>query len=264
MPTALDHSSKVLAIGSAVVALVAAWKTLPLDAELKRLQIRTEDLNQGLNEAEGRLKEAEAQLRAAESDRKLSFDLYQEVRKILERKDKTETDEEVLRILIESLAEDPFRYKLLSALAVSASNPQVKRSASESSTFYQEESLVAQRAPVRSAADTDAVRASPVGSMDVDVFYCAARQGTAEPIARSVLTLKQPNESGRWRLRLLPESVNQQPGYGITGNEIRYNVPDETAAAQALAGRLANVGYPVSLRPSRQSTRWYVSVFICQ
>lgn len=264
MPITLDNILKVIAIPTAAIAVLAAWKALPLDAELKTLQAQTQKLDIDLKAAEGRLKEAEARLKETESGRKLSFDLYQEVRKILERKDKTAKDEEALRVLIESLAEDPFRYKLLSVLAVSASSPETKRSASESSSFFRDESLILQRPPVPVTQAKETIRATAIGSMDVDVFYCASKQNTAEPIARSIVALKQPGESGRWRLRLLPESVNQQPGYGIASNEIRYNVPDETGAARLLVERITNTGHKVSLRESQQLTKWYISVFVCQ
>lgn len=264
MPVTLDSLSKVITIASAGIAVFAASIALPLDAELKRLQAQTQKLDIDLKAAEGRLKEAEARLKETESGRKLSFDLYQEVRKILERKDKTPKDEEALRVLIESLADDPFRYKLLGVLAVSASTPEVKRAATESSSFFREEAQVAQKPLATPAQSGSPVQSTAVGSMDVDVFYCAAKQATSESIARNVLALQQPVESGRWRLRLLPDSVNQQPGYGITSNEIRYNVPDETAAAKTLADRITRTGLKVALRESQQPTRWYISVFICQ
>lgn len=264
MSITIDNILKMLAIPTAAIAVFAAIIALPLDAELKSLQNQTQRLELDLKAAEGRIKEAEARLKETESGRKLTFDLYQEVRKILERKDKTAKDEEALRVLIESLAEDPFRYKLLSVLAVSASSPETKRSASESSSFFRDESLIDHRPNTSMIRETEKIRPSAVGSMDVDVFYCASKQSTSEVIAKNIIALKQSSESGRWRLRLLPESVNQQPGYGITSNEIRYNIPDESDAAKVLAERIANAGHKVSLRVSQQLTAWYISVFICQ
>lgn len=264
MQITLDSATKALAVASAAIALYAAWKAVPLDSELKSLQTQTQRLDLDLKAAEGRLKEAEARLRETESGRKLTFDLYQEVRKILERKDRTAKDEEALRVLVESLAEDPFRYKLLSVLAVSATTPEVKRSASESSDFYRDESAVSQRPTLATDQNKDAQAKSPVGSMDVDVFFCSAKRATSEPIAKEVVALRLPSESGRWRLRLLPDSVNQQPGYGVTSTEIRYNAPEETAAARALAERMSKIVRKVALRESQQPTKWYVSVFICQ
>lgn len=264
MPITLDGASKVLAVVSTAIAVFAAWTALPLDTELKSLQAQTQRLDIDLKAAEGRLKEAEARLKETESGRKLSFDLYQEVRKILERKDKTPRDEEALRVLIESLAEDPFRYKLLGALAVSASTPEVKQSAGESSTFYRDESSVAQQPAPTSVQGKDPTQRSAIGSMDVDIFYCSAKRATSEPIAKEIFGLKGPGESGRWRLRFLPDSVNQQPGYGVTSNEIRFNAPEEVEAARTIADRINKAGHKVSLRESQQLTKWYVSVFVCQ
>lgn len=262
MPITLDATSKALAIASAAIAVFAAWKALPLDERLKELNIQLADTDR-------RLKEAEARLKETESGRKLSFDLYQEVRKILERKDKSAKDEEALRVLIESLAEDPFRYKLLSVLAVSATAPEVKRSASESSKFYEVQAQVVQQSaaatpPSGATKPTAGAAATAIGSMDVDVFYCAAKQASSEPLARKLVQLQQPGETGRWCLRFLPDSVNQQPGYGITGNEIRFNAPLETEAAKLLAQRLQSAGVQATLRESMQLTKWYLSVFVCQ
>lgn len=264
MRITLDNTSKALAVVSTVIAVFAAWKAIPLDSELKTLQAQAQKLDIDLKAAEGRLKQAELNLKESESGRKLTFDLYQEVRKILERKDSTARDEEALRVLIESLAEDPFRYKLLGVLAVSATSPEVKRSARESSFFFRDESLIQQRPPGGETQGKAVSQSVAMGSMDVDVFYCASKQNTSEPIAKRIIALRKPNESGRWRPRLLPESVNQQPGYGITSNEIRYNVPNETDAAAVLAERIEKAGYTISLRESSQPTKWYISVFICQ
>lgn len=82
----LDTITKFLSVSSLFIAVIAAWKALPLDAELKVLQRETQRLDNELKLAGARLREAEAQLKADESQRKLSFDLYQEVKKVLEKR----------------------------------------------------------------------------------------------------------------------------------------------------------------------------------
>jgi hypothetical protein len=265
MSVNLDSIAKVLAIPTTLIALVAAWKALPVDAEIKELQVQTQKLDIELRSAEGRLKEAESLLKETEAGRKLSFDLYQEVRRTLDKKDRTPKEEEALRVLIEALAVDPFRYRLLDVLAVSASSPETKQLAFESSTFFKEEASIS--ALIQSA--TKELRlpqshAKGIGDIDVDVFYCASKIATSEPTAKKILELQQPNEEGRWRLRLLPESINKQSGYGISSNQIRYNPPYETEAAKSLLSRMEQSGYKAELRQSQQSTEWYVSVFICE
>jgi hypothetical protein len=113
----IEAVSKTLTVVSLCIAVLAAWKALPLDAEIKSLQVKTQRLDLDLRVTESKLKEAEAKLREAESTRKLSFDLYQEVKRVLEKKNRTPREDEALRVLVEALADDPFRYKLLSVLA---------------------------------------------------------------------------------------------------------------------------------------------------
>jgi hypothetical protein len=273
MSISLDSASKALTVVATFIAVIAAWKALPLNEEIGKLQAATQSLDLQLKAAEGRLKEAEGRLKETESGRKLSFDLYTEVRKVLENKGTTPRDEEVLRVLIESLAEDPFRVKLLSVLAVSAKSPETRQSAEESGKFYLEQTQLPQRTtpaivpatqPGRTAQPGGTAQRPSVDSIDVDVFFCAEKLATSEPIAKRVIDLKLPSETGRWRPRLLPESINRQPGYGIVTNEIRYNVPDETEAAKVLADRLSEAGVSVKLKESSQTTKWYVSIFICQ
>lgn len=254
----LDTTSKVLTVISLAIAVTAAWKALPLDEQLKELQAQTQQLDL-------KLKEAEAQLKRDESSRKLSFDLYQEVKKILEKKDRTTSDEEALKVLVESLADDPFRIKLLNVLSVGANNLAVKQSAKESSEFFDEQVKLSlkQSDPPSQAAPSKPAQGS-IGSYDIDVFYCAAKRVSSEPVVQKILTFQKKEESGRWRPRLLPYSVNQQPGYGITSNEIRYNPPEELPVAKIIQQRLKDHGIESRLKETLQPTKWYLSVFVCQ
>jgi hypothetical protein len=257
-PGPLDQASKLLTIVSLAVAVFAAWKALPMDAEIKQLQAQTQRLDLSL-------KQAEAELRGQESARKLSLDLYQEVKKVIEKKDKNPREEDALRVLVESLAEDPFRYKLLTVIAIGATSEDVKSAAKESSTFFREELQVQQDARARPAAAPEAapVAGGATGSYNIDLFYCEAQRAVAEPLARAVLAARQAGDKGRWRVRSLPESVNQQPGYGVASSEVRFNAPLERAVADVMLARLAAQGVRASLRESASPTPAYLSVFIC-
>ncbi len=260
----LETASRALTVCSLGIAVFAAWKTLPLDAELKALQAETQRLDNELKVAAARLREAEAQLKETESGRKLSFDLYQEVKKVLEKKERSPKDEEALRVLIESLAEDPFRYKLLSVLAVGGATESGKQAAAESSTFFLEESAIASRASAAFRTASPDSGNESLTNYDVDVFFCSQKRQSSEPIARKIASLKLPDETGRWRVRSLPETVNQQPGYGVRSNEVRYNVPDETQQAKVILQRLLSAKVEASLRATAQNTPWYLSVFVCE
>ena len=272
MPFNIEVASKIVTLCSLGIAAVAAWIALPLDAQLKRLQTETQQLDNQLKlaaskirDTEIQLKETETRLKEAESARKLSFDLYQEVKATLEKKEQAPRTEEALRVLIESLAEDPFRYKLLAVLAVGSATEGGKKAAAESSTFFRDEAALSTRdAVLQATLAPPASSARSLTNYDVDVFFCADKQSTSEGVARRVVALKTPNETGRWRLRALPESVNQQPGYRIRSNEVRYNVPEENLQAEIVRERLQSAGVQATLRPAAQNTPWYISIFICQ
>jgi hypothetical protein len=116
-PSALvDLLTRVVTLLSLAVAGYAAWIALPADAEIKRLQSETQRLDLAL-------KRADADLKSIESQRKVTLELYQEVKKVIEKKDKDPREEDAVRILVESLADDPFRWKLLGVIAVGAKDP---------------------------------------------------------------------------------------------------------------------------------------------
>lgn len=255
-PTSLvDSASKVLTLVSLAIAILAAWKALPADAEIKRLQAQAQELDIAL-------KRADASLKEIESSRKVTLELYQEVKKVVEKKDKNPREEDAVRVLVESLAEDPFRWKLLQVLAVGASSWEVKQAAAATSKFYEDEAVA--RPKFATPPPPAATGATAFGAFNIDFFYCEKKQATSEPLARAALGLRGAADGGRWRVRALPESVNQQPGYGIAASEIRFTPPDETPVAKALAQALAGQGVQAALHETAYPTPGYVSVFICQ
>jgi hypothetical protein len=255
-PSTLDVLTKLVTFVSLAIASFAAWKSLPIDADIKRLQAETQRLDLAL-------RQADAELKNLESNRRVTLELYQEVKKVIEKKEKDSREEEALRVLVESLADDPFRWRLLRVLAVGAASPEVKETAAATSKFYEEEAT----APARPSAAIETAQAAgsaALGSFNIDLFYCDAKRATSEPAARSVLGLKAAGDTGRWRVRSLPESINRQPGYGVTTNEIRFTPPEERPVAEALSKALAARGIASQLRETSYPTPGYVSVFICQ
>ncbi|MFA9441064.1 hypothetical protein ACDA63_15620 [Uliginosibacterium sp. sgz301328] len=81
---------------------------------------------------------------------------------------------------------------------------------------------------------------------------------------RAVLNLQTAGSTTRWRVRALPESVNQQPGCGICQGEIGFTPPDEAVTAKALAKALYDRGSTAALHETSYPTPGYVSVFVCQ
>jgi hypothetical protein len=255
-PPVLDWVTKVITLVSLAIAVIAAWKALPADAEIKRLQAETQRLDLAL-------KQADAELRGLESSRKVTLELYQEVKKVIEKRENSPREEDAVRVLVESLADDPFRWKLLRVMAVGARSTEVKETAAATSKFYEDESVVQTRPP-SSLGAAQAASGSPFGAFNVDIFYCEVKRATSEPLARAALQLRTSGDTGRWRVRELPESINRQPGYGVATSEIRFTPPEERPVAEALAKALANKGVSLQFRETSYPTPRYVSVFICQ
>jgi hypothetical protein len=251
--SSIDTLTKVLTLISLGLATFATWKALPYDTEIKRLQAETQRLDLAL-------KQADADLKGLESSRKITLELYQEVKNVIQKKDKDQREEEAVRVLVESLADDPFRWKLLSVIANGAQSEAVKQAASETSTYYKEESLVrSELAPPAAPAPS-----SGIGTYNVDFFYCEDKTPSSESVARSLLSLKTSSSTGRWRVRALPVSINEKPGYGIKSNIIRFTPPEEKSAAQALAKLVESKGVNLQLQEISFPTPGYISVFICQ
>ena len=249
----VDWLTKAVTLVSLALAAYAAWIALPADAEIKQLQRETQRLDMAL-------KRSDADLKNLESNRKVTMELYQEVKKVIEKEDKDPRGEDAVRVLVESLADDPFRWKLLGVIAVGAKDAAVKESAAATSKFFQED---AQAQPITQAT-TSSAEDSGVGTYNVDFFYCEKKQESSEPLARAALSLKAGTDSGHWRVRALPESINQQPGYAIHTNVIRFTPPEERPVADALAKALSSKGVKVQFQEISYPTPKYVSVFICQ
>jgi hypothetical protein len=252
----LDVLTKIVTLVSLCVALYAASLAVPADSELKRLQADTQRLD---NE----LKQAGAALQGLESDRKLTFELYKEVRDVLSKKEATRREEAAVQALVESLAEEPFRIKLLTVLATGARNPEVREEALQNTTYFTEQ-LQVETVDDPGAEPDEPAPKSGLASLNVDVFYCDERKATSQPVATVARGVEVGADSGRWRLRSLPESINQRPGYQISSNVLRFNAPDERDAAEELARRLKAKSISVELRESISRTPNYLAVFICQ
>ncbi|WP_239287679.1 hypothetical protein [Candidatus Nitrotoga sp. 1052] len=186
------------------------------------------------------------------------MDLYLEVKKIIEKKNKGPREEDPIRVLVESLTDDPFRWKLLQVLAIGATAPEAKRAAAETSKYYEEDMLKSSIQSKISAQTNTANSGISTGQINLDFFYCESQRGTSEPIVKAVCNLKGKSDSGRWRPRLLTESINQQPGYGIVNSEIRFTTPDERGVAKSIANALRNKGVDLKYHETAYPTPNYI------
>src|SRR6187402_1622945 len=194
METFLEKVSKLLSLFSLVIAVIAAAYALPLDKKIKALDAETKRL-------ENARIEQDLELKKLETARQLSLQLYGEVKDVLRSKDHSEKEEEAVRVLVDALADDPFRWKLLQALAAGASDPEVKQKAEVTANFFKDEELVpaaAANALAPRPAPPPAASEKPYAAIKIDWFYCGSEQ---QPLIKAAMELKTSEVSGRWRPR---------------------------------------------------------------
>lgn len=264
-----DRGLKLATLVSAVGAILAAVFAWPLDTEIKKLQADTSRVELGL-------KQAEANLKASESSRKLAMDLYQEVRKVLQAEKSNPREEEALRVLVESVAEEPFREKLLNALAVGAKAADVRKKAGDSAKFFSEGGIAPSASVLAGAASsvssaTGMIKSVPIGlevlkgldTFNVDFFYCEHGAQAYKDITEKAAMLRAAEAVTRWRSRMLPDSINRQPGYSLHGNIIRHNREESIEAGQLAELLKRSFGIEMRLEGIDYPTPGYLSAFFC-
>lgn len=253
----MEQLSKGLSLVSLAVAALAAWYALPLDKQMKELQAEAVRLDNAL-------KVSEAELKRLEASRALSLELFKEVRAVLSSNGQNARQEEAVRVLVESLAEDPFRWKLLQAIASASDSPEVRQKAEISANFYQEEAQLPMPAVEFMRGDPIAGAGSNAyGHMRIDWFYCVASERHNKPLAESAQKLRDDAITGGWRIRALPKEINARAGYQVSTNVIRHN-RNELRAAQTLQADLKTVlKLDVQLMEIAYPTPDYLSVFFC-
>ena len=145
-------------------------------------------------------------------------------------------------------------------------------------SVFKADSDVARTLPVNSGALKQAAQASTIEKprwegYDLDFFWCergpdpeASRR--AAELAASLRQL-DPAASGRWRVRMLPTTINQRPGYSIGGYQINVTSKDEEQLGEVLEGVMRARGIPSAdanwiIKHVGSSTPWYISVFFCE
>ncbi len=260
-----DQITRVVSLASLMMGGLAAWYAIPLDRDLKRLEISAQHMAAETVRLDNALKVSGAELQRLTSARDFSMTLYQEVKAVLAKSSITPREEEAVRVLVDSLGEDPFRWRLLAALAVAANDAGVREKAEVTATFFKDEEQVQMKEQTAMNVSTAAVttHVKPYHSMRVDLFYCTNREATTKSLALRALA-SRGDVAGVWRIRALPEEINGRPGYGVRTNVIRYN-GDEALAAMALMKDLSVAIGVEGLRVAEiaSPTPNYLSVFFC-
>lgn len=262
----MDMLSKIASLFTVLLSLFIAYKAYPVDQSIKELQATTAQLDFAI-------KKSDSELKSLESSRKITFDLYTAAKEVLSKEKRTASEEEAVRVLIDALADDPFRIKLLNAVANGAKSEEVKEKAALTSTFYEENQTITNYTsslPPPPGPGTSNSPSKPTntkekfGGYNFDFFFCEEKRSSSEPSADKALKLKTSSDTGRWRKRLLPKEINAREGYRISQNEIRFTPPTESPIAQEMQAMLLGNNLKAALHETSYFTPNYVSVFFCE
>ena len=244
-----------------VTALLAAWvnysvSTVKSDLDLQKAK---------LDEQQASLNKLTTERNLRKFDEDLTFRVYDAVITSLKANDTKQ--QQAASALVIVMAEEPLRTQLLQVFdKAQTTAPEVRlevaRVLATEQRFQQEE------ATAKSAAATKPpppASGAGWGEWDVDVFWC---QKSGEPAHKNadaiVAALQKDGAKGRLRARILPDSINAQPGYRVSGYVVRRDTGEEERglALKAVAER-ALPGTTFDILPSGRATRWYLSTFVC-
>ncbi len=225
-------------------------------------------LNFSVSKVETQLQQRDQEIRERDQERieresleTFNFKIYDAVRESLEVSNPQQ--QEVAKALVTYMADEPLRTGLLNVLR-DAGTEEVKREVAgllEREQKFNKEEAEVEATPRSAEASFD------WEDIDYDIFWCESSGPRAEEQAtRIVEEMRRQGAKGRLRVRLLPDSINARPGYQHSGYVIRLNRGEEQQARRLkqLGNEvLAEFGADFEISLSRQSTRWYLSAFIC-
>jgi isocitrate lyase len=243
-----------------LTALLAAWVNYSVSHVKSELDVQRAALD--AQKASLDSLTAERSLRRFDED--LTFRIYQAVSDSLKTNDTKQQQAATALVIV--LAPEPLRTQLLEVFdRAQTTAPEVRKTVArvlQTEEQYQQEQAVVQP----SGPKPPTPKATGAwGEWDVDVFWCERSGEDSKRGAQTIVdALRNEGAKGRLRSRILPDSINAQPGYRMRGYVIRRD-PGEEERAQALESlaERALPGAAFQVTPSGQATRSYLSAFVC-
>jgi hypothetical protein len=215
-------------------------------------------LNNSVSKVESQLKERQEERAERESSHSFDLKIYDKVITSLEEGD--EQKQKVAQALVDVMASDSFRVKLMNALQKTAVDTVKKEVEKIIKIEHQYEAEQRKLKRQESAVKT----ATTWQSYNYDIFWCDEYGDETKQTAEMLIKrLEEAGVTGRLRVRQLPESINTRKGYNISGAIIRRN-DDEDDIAEMLAKVAFEMGIDMEITRSSQPTPNYISAFICQ
>lgn len=239
---------------TAILAIATTFSQLQLSQQEKFLKAQEAELNK-----------LEQLRKQHESDAELTFKLYEEVKSALLAEKDAEKRQGIALKLVEELASDSFKTRFITVIRDSTPIPVIKEKASTAAYDSESKDLTARAIPVTMNDEKAAVAQTGWSNWDFDFFWCESSGDKARREANDALAIKDESALGRWRIRMLPKSINALPGYSISGYQIRIN-QDELKMGNRLKNDLLKIapnGRNFVTRQVSTPTPYYVSVFFC-
>jgi hypothetical protein len=239
---------------TAVLAIATAFSQLQLSQQERILK-----------EQAAAIQRSEESRKQHESDAELTFKLYEEVKSALLAEKDAEKRQGIALKLVEELASDSFKTRFITVIRDSTPIPVIKERASTAAYDSESKDLKTRDIQVTTQNERATLTQTGWSNWDFDFFWCESSGDKARREANDALAIKDDSARGRWRIRMLPKSINVLPGYRISGYQIRIN-QDELGMGKRLKENLSKItpnGRNFETYPVSTPTPYYVSVFFC-
>lgn len=240
-----EKISKWVSLASGIIAVFAAYQSYLVNESTNALQEKFSKLNYAKDSAN------------FIRDREFKFKIYELVKEAISNKEDDRVQKAATVIVRELVSENDASFKLglLNIIGNTTTDPAIKKETNVA-IYNVEESQITNTPNINTSDFKNIVT-------KVDIFYLEDKQPSSELIANDVAKLL--TNKYQVRVRLLPSSINERPGYNIKNTQIRFEKNEENQANDIInLITKASLGISITKRSTTNITTNYISVFIAQ
>ncbi len=256
----VNKVTALLTILSTAMTIYITLVSSRIDAKVKLSDARLREFQASLD---ARFKEADLDLRqtienrtSRQADASFNLQIYEKVYIALQTND--ERKHMVAYALVQSLDDDKAVKRYFLGLFQTDIVPPETRKAAAFSIFQIDQQSVGQPGTSKIQGGGEAKRVS------YDVFWCEGHKDWEHLAGAAAEQIRAQDGVGRVRTRMLPEEVNREPRFRVSGRIIRID-PGEEALGRQLKTWIDPVIAPdaFKLDGNGQKTPNYLSAFVC-
>lgn len=256
----INKVTAVLTVVSMAMTIYITFISSRIDAKVKLNDAALREFQAHLDE---RMKMADLDLKrtieertARQAEEAFNLQIYEKVYVALQTSDKRRHD--VAYALVQSLEEDKPLKKYFLGLFQNAIVAPETRKAAALSIFRIDQQNVTQAALSKSGGPSDAKQ------VNYDVFWCEGHPEWEQMALAATDRIRAQEGVGRVRTRMLPDEVNKEARFRVSGLIIRID-PGEEALGRQLKAWIDPVIAPngFKLDANAQGTPNYLSAFVC-